>query len=197
MGGESDWPGTESELAAQLRKRRDRYEQLVHNMSDLLMLIDPDGTVAFSNRTADLRLSPGGYPGIGTNALRAVVESDRPAVAADALKDKSLFAGMRRADRFSRMAVMAAHAAWAGAAPEGIAPERIGVAVATALGPHARTFAFLDGVLDFGDDAVSPASDRDITAMTQDLLFESRSHARKLGERVAVGVETEKRVELV
>ena len=45
-----DWPRDNAELIAQLARQRDRYEQLVRNISDLLMVIEPDGTVAFCNR---------------------------------------------------------------------------------------------------------------------------------------------------
>ncbi len=66
--------------------------------------------------------------------------------------------GMRRADRPSRMAVAAAWDAWRDAGPPEVDPARTGLVVATALGPHVRTFAFLDGILDFGDEAVSPTA---------------------------------------
>jgi len=64
----------------------------------------------------------------------------------------------RRADRFSRMAMLAAGEAWEHGRAVGVTlnPLRTGLIVATALGPHARTFAFLDGILDFGDLAASP-----------------------------------------
>jgi 3-oxoacyl-[acyl-carrier-protein] synthase II len=40
----------------------------------------------------------------------------------------------------------------------GIDRARLGVIVSTAFGPHATTFGFLDGILDFGDSAVSPTA---------------------------------------
>jgi len=83
---EVNWPGDHAELFAQLARQRDRYEQLVNNISDLLMLIEPDGTVAFCNRHRDL--PPGGttYPPVGARATDCVAEADRPTVAA-AIKD--------------------------------------------------------------------------------------------------------------
>jgi hypothetical protein len=51
---------------------------------------------------------------------------------------------MRRADRFARMAAIAAR------------PEKIGLIVTSGLGPHCRGFRFLDGLLDSGDSAASP-----------------------------------------
>jgi len=65
---------------------------------------------------------------------------------------------LRRADRFTRMAVIAATDAW-NAAKEcciGITPERIGLIVTSGFGPHCRGFKFLDGILDSGDTAASP-----------------------------------------
>lgn len=81
------------------------------------------------------------------------------AVPADAMADKGVLAKARRADRFTRMAVLAACDAWRDAGLEAsIDKRRLGIVVATALGPHATTFAFLDGILDFGDAAVSPTA---------------------------------------
>lgn len=72
------------------------------------------------------------------------------------LKDKKNLKGMRRADRLSKMATLAASDAWEGAGITDIDPERVGILLATGLGPHVRTFKFLDGILDFGDFSVSP-----------------------------------------
>jgi len=82
----ADWPGNEAELKAQLARRRERYEQLVYGMSDLLVLTDPDGTVAFSNRAGGASGRTRGYPDVGENLLDAVVEADRSKVAG-ALED--------------------------------------------------------------------------------------------------------------
>ncbi len=72
------------------------------------------------------------------------------------LKDKEVLKGMRRADRLSKLALLSAWDAWQDAGPLKVAPERIGIVLATGLGPHARTFKFLDGILDFDDTSVSP-----------------------------------------
>jgi 3-oxoacyl-[acyl-carrier-protein] synthase II len=81
------------------------------------------------------------------------------AVPPDVLSDKTVLAKARRADRFTRMSVLAA---WDALQDSGMAASvdrtRLGVIVATALGPHATTFGFLDGILDFGDAAVSPTA---------------------------------------
>jgi 3-oxoacyl-[acyl-carrier-protein] synthase II len=81
------------------------------------------------------------------------------AVPAETMSDKTVLAKARRADRFTRMAVLAASDALQdsglGAAVD---KSRLGLIVATALGPHATTFSFLDGILDFGDAAVSPTA---------------------------------------
>ena len=72
------------------------------------------------------------------------------------LQDRAIMGKMRRADRLSKMATLAACDAWAQAGLSALDPRRVGVLLATGLGPHARTFRFLDGILDFGDCAVSP-----------------------------------------
>jgi 3-oxoacyl-[acyl-carrier-protein] synthase II len=78
------------------------------------------------------------------------------AVPADVFKDKVVLGSMRRADRFSKMVVLAAHDAVAKSAIEFENPERVGIVFATALGPHNTTFRFLDDILDYGDAGVSP-----------------------------------------
>lgn len=102
--------------------------------------------------------------GRGVAALRtALLEGWRvPAappehtVPAEALADRTVLgATLRRADRFSRMAVLAAADALAdaGVAPD---PATTGLVIGTAFGPHVTTFKFLDEILTHGDAAVSP-----------------------------------------
>lgn len=74
----------------------------------------------------------------------------------DALKDVALMRKIRRADRFTRMAVLAAHDAVEDAGLDDDARSRMGIILSTAFGPHATTFQFLDDILDFGDKEVSP-----------------------------------------
>ncbi len=74
----------------------------------------------------------------------------------EVLKDKTVLKNMRRADRTSKMATIAACDAWHKSGLENVSPDRTGVLVATGLGPHVRTFKFLNGILDFGDASVSP-----------------------------------------
>ena len=73
------------------------------------------------------------------------------------LSDGSISKRMRRADRFSKMAALAA---WDAVRDSGIELDTIksslGVIVATALGPHGTTFRFLDDILTYGDAEVSP-----------------------------------------
>ncbi len=78
------------------------------------------------------------------------------AVAKETLKDKTALSRMRRADRFSKMAVLAAIDALQNAGIELHDPARTGVVLGTAFGPHPTVFSFLDDILEFGDDAVSP-----------------------------------------
>lgn len=78
------------------------------------------------------------------------------AVAPETLADPAAAGGvLRRADRFSRLAVLAARDALADAALPSAAP-RIGLVVGTAFGPHVTTFRFLDEILEHGDAGVSP-----------------------------------------
>ncbi len=77
------------------------------------------------------------------------------AIPPETLMDKALLGGpLRRADRFSRMAVLAAADALAAAGD--LREKRIGLIVGTAFGPHVTTFRFLDEILDHGDAGVSP-----------------------------------------
>lgn len=78
------------------------------------------------------------------------------AVAAETLKDKAVLGGMRRADRFSKMATLAAHDAVADSGIEFENPERVGIIFATAFGPHNTTFRFQDDIIEYGDGGVSP-----------------------------------------
>ncbi len=78
------------------------------------------------------------------------------AVASETLKDKTVLGSMRRADRFSKMATLAAHDAVADSGIEFKDPERVGIIFATAFGPHNTTFRFQDDIIDYGDAGVSP-----------------------------------------
>jgi 3-oxoacyl-[acyl-carrier-protein] synthase II len=74
----------------------------------------------------------------------------------DRVSDKAIIKKLRRSDKLSKMAVLAASDA---VVDSGIGPEeqkKVGVIVATAFGAHVTTFDFLDGILDFGEAAVSP-----------------------------------------
>ena len=88
-------------------------------------------------------------------AHRAQAREEYPSfqVHLDEVQDKSLLKKIRRAGRLSKMAVLAAQDAMPVAPPE---PSRVGLILATALGPHPTTFAFLDDILRFGDVNVSP-----------------------------------------
>ncbi len=91
----------------------------------------------------------------------AVPAGSAPAyvVAPETLADKTVLAKARRADRFTRMAVLAAADALQDSGLAGrLDTSRLGTIVATALGPHTTTFGFLDGILEFGDAGVSPTA---------------------------------------
>jgi 3-oxoacyl-[acyl-carrier-protein] synthase II len=76
----------------------------------------------------------------------------------DLLSDPTLDKRLRRADRFVRMAVIAAKDACSAAESTcaDIPRERIGLIVATGFGPHCRGFRFIDGILDCGDSDALP-----------------------------------------
>jgi len=102
--------------------------------------------------------------GRGLNAIAAKLsDPNRPLpqvlrVDDELLSDPGLSRQLRRADRFTRMAAMAALEAWNVSEPTraGVALERIGMIVSSGFGPHCRGFRFLDGILDCGDSAASP-----------------------------------------
>jgi len=73
------------------------------------------------------------------------------------LKDKLVLSKARRADRFSKMAMLAAwDAIHDSGFLENVKNETLGIIVATAFGPHESTFRFLDNLLDYGELGVSP-----------------------------------------
>ncbi len=75
----------------------------------------------------------------------------------ETLKDKAILRKLRRADRFSKMAVLAACDA---VKDGGIALEEggtsLGIILASAFGPQVTAFRFLDEIIDYGDSNVSP-----------------------------------------
>ncbi|MDP3297524.1 MAG: beta-ketoacyl synthase N-terminal-like domain-containing protein [Thermodesulfovibrionia bacterium] len=87
------------------------------------------------------------------------------------ISDKTLLRKMRRSDKLSKMAVLSASDALKSSGIENLSPspnpssrhigregEKIGVIVATAFGAHVKTFDFLDDILDYGEDSVSPTT---------------------------------------
>jgi len=71
------------------------------------------------------------------------------------LADPATSKGLRRADRFVKMAALAALDAWKNVTPPE-AMDRVGLIVTSGLGPHGRGFKFLDGILDCGDAEALP-----------------------------------------
>ena len=73
------------------------------------------------------------------------------------ITDKAVLKKMRRADRFSKMAVLAA---WDAVKDGGIEIDEggasLGIILATAFGPQVTAFRFLDEIIDHGDASVSP-----------------------------------------
>lgn len=99
--------------------------------------------------------------GRGRPALESALSADaapRTAfkIPSEVLKDRTVLGEMRRADRFSKMATLAAYDALAQSGTARENPERVGIIFATAFGPHNTTFSFLDDILNYGDAGVSP-----------------------------------------
>lgn len=76
----------------------------------------------------------------------------------ESVPDKTLLKKIRRADKLSKMSVLAAADAIADSGIADITQKKIGIILATGFGAHVTTFEFLDGILDFGDAAVSPTA---------------------------------------
>lgn len=77
-------------------------------------------------------------------------------VAKEVLSDAALSKKIRRADKFSKMAVFSALDAFKDSGITLNSNETIGIILATAFGPHTTTFSFIDDILDYGDAGVSP-----------------------------------------
>jgi 3-oxoacyl-[acyl-carrier-protein] synthase II len=79
------------------------------------------------------------------------------AVEGKTITDKVVLKKMRRADRFTKMAVLAA---WDAVKDSGIDVDGggagLGIILATAFGPQVTAFRFLDEIIDHGDASVSP-----------------------------------------
>ena len=74
------------------------------------------------------------------------------------ISDRTLLKKMRRADRLSKMAVLAASDAIKTSGIENIHEKNIGIIIATAFGAHVTTFDFLNDILDYGEAKVSPTT---------------------------------------
>jgi hypothetical protein len=105
-------------------------------------------------------ISPAGR---GLEALKNSVQKIVPgqkvySVAAETFNDKTVLSNARRTDKFTRMAVLAAHDALVDSGLQDINKDRLGIIITTAFGPHPMTFKFLDDILSYGDCAVSPTA---------------------------------------
>lgn len=76
----------------------------------------------------------------------------------DSVPDKGMLKKIRRADKLSKMSVVAAAAAAADSGIPDLSDKRVGIILSTAFGAHATTFEFLDGIIDYGEANVSPTS---------------------------------------
>ena len=119
------------------------------------MYIDGIGVVFARGRGAqcfEAALKEGWRPPAQENSSMPVYRVEK-----DTLTDKSVLRKTRRADRFSKMALLAA---WDAAYDSSVALETqggsLGVILATGFGPHETTFDFLDEIIAYGDSNVSP-----------------------------------------
>jgi len=76
----------------------------------------------------------------------------------DTVADKGMLKKIRRADKLSKMSVVAAAAAVSDSGIPDLSDKRVGIIVSTAFGAHVTTFEFLDGIIDYGEKNVSPTS---------------------------------------
>lgn len=77
-------------------------------------------------------------------------------VSRETLTDASLTKKIRRADKFTRMALFSAFDAYMNSGIIVENNEKLGIILSTAFGPHSTTFSFIDDILDYGDANVSP-----------------------------------------
>lgn len=71
-------------------------------------------------------------------------------------EEKAVLKKLRRADKLSKMAVLASIDAVRDSGLDDGETKRLGVIVATAFGAHVTNFEFLDDILDYGETSVSP-----------------------------------------
>jgi len=78
-------------------------------------------------------------------------------VGQETMTDKKVLKNMRRGDRFSKMAVLAA---WDAVEDSGMGLDggkgKVGIILASAFGPQVTAFRFLDEIVDYGEASVSP-----------------------------------------
>ncbi|HXC93071.1 MAG TPA: beta-ketoacyl synthase N-terminal-like domain-containing protein [Geobacteraceae bacterium] len=76
----------------------------------------------------------------------------------DSVSDKGMLKKIRRADKLSKMSVVAAAAAVSDSGIPDLSDKKVGIILSTAFGAHVTTFEFLDGIIDYGEKNVSPTS---------------------------------------
>ena len=74
------------------------------------------------------------------------------------LEDREVLKKARRADRFSKMTVLAAHDAMVDSSLQIEEIRETGVILATAFGAHSAIFRFMDNIIDYGELNVSPTT---------------------------------------
>jgi 3-oxoacyl-[acyl-carrier-protein] synthase II len=110
------------------------------------------GISSFENALRDGWQRPEEYdiPRINKKAFAYIVKPEH-------MEDKGLLKKMRRADRFSKMAVIAASDAIKDGKVD-INKKTTGIILSTAFGAHQTTFDFLDDIIDYGEVGVSPTT---------------------------------------
>ncbi|HCE45130.1 MAG TPA: hypothetical protein DET40_16435 [Lentisphaeria bacterium] len=99
--------------------------------------------------------------GIGTGNLETLEQDSEireRSISKDALLSVKNKYDLRRADRYTAIAMASAVQACADAGFTDCAMEGIGIIIASAFGPHRTTFAFLNDILDYPEDQVLPTT---------------------------------------
>jgi 3-oxoacyl-[acyl-carrier-protein] synthase II len=111
------------------------------------------GTGSFENALKEGWQPPGKIDTASEDKFNCAYQVDMGAV-----PDRALIKKIRRSDKLSKMAVVAASEALKNSGIEDLDKKKTGIITATALGAHVTTFGFLDDILEYGEASVSPTT---------------------------------------
>ncbi len=112
-----------------------------------------NGTGSFENALKEGWQAPGKINAASEDKFNYAYQVDMGAV-----PDRALIKKIRRSDKLSKMAVVAASEALKNSGIEDLDRKKTGIITATALGAHVTTFSFLDDILEYGEASVSPTT---------------------------------------